>query len=383
MRSQSERRRLSPMMRRALLVGAVALVAVLPLLNIPGLGLLPGPTYAPGSLQVMAVCLLTAALALSYHVLFGVAGLLSFGHALYFAAGLYGLAIALKHWQLPLLPAALVVLVLVVLLSLAVGSLSLRVTGISFAMVTLAFAQAGSVLVSRNPGGLTGGEEGLGLDVTHVPDLLVGVRNTRNLFWLALLLLVVVAVLVTWFERSRAGHVAVATRENELRVRVLGMNPYRIRLLVFVLGGTLAGVVGMAWLLVQSGAQVRSTSADFTLSLLVMVVLGGVGSRWGAVIGGALYALLDQRLTALAGTEAIASLPAVLRVPLSEPMFILGAMFILVVLFAPGGLIGAATRLRSAAGLPPRSPRPGRGSRAEAEERLEQVDAQDLEMQAR
>ena len=76
-----------------------------------------------------------------------------------------------------------------------------------------------------------------------------------------------------------------------------------------------------------------------------MVVLGGVGSRWGAVIGGVFYTLLDQRLTTLANSDAIDALPDILRVPLSEPLFILGTLFILVVLFLPGGLTGTAQRL--------------------------------------
>ena len=102
----------------------------------------------------------------------------------------------------------------------------------------------------------------------------------------------------------------------------------------------------MTYLLLQSGAVPRAVSSDFTITLLVMVVLGGVGSRWGAVLGGVVYTLLDQRLTALANSEAIAGLPRILQVPLSEPLFLLGTLFILVVLFLPGGLAGVATRLR-------------------------------------
>ncbi|MEG3615695.1 branched-chain amino acid ABC transporter permease [Isoptericola haloaureus] len=331
-------------------LGLVVLLACLPLLAISLPGVLPGPTYTPGTLQVLALALLVGALALSYHLLFGVAGLLSFGHALYFAVGVYGLAIVLDRTDLPLLPAACVVLVGGIAVAHLVGAISLRVTGISFAMVTLAFAQAGNVLVRRNPAGATGGEEGLALDTTHVPDALVGVANTRNLYWLALAVLVVVYAIVLWVERSRAGHVAAATRENEMRVRVVGGRPYLVKLLVFVVAATLATGVGMAYLLLQSGAVPRVTSADFTLTLLVMVVLGGVGSRWGAVVGGVLYTLLDQRLGALASSEAIAGLPSVLRVPLSEPLFILGTLFVLVVLFLPGGIAGAAQRLAHRSG---------------------------------
>ncbi|MFC4714921.1 branched-chain amino acid ABC transporter permease [Glutamicibacter sp. BW77] len=321
-------------------------MAALPLLNISIPGVLPTPTYQPGTLQLLAMCLLMAAAALSYHLLIGVAGLLSFGHALYFGAGSYGLAIILNNLGLPLLPAMGLTLVVALVLSTLTGMVALRVTGIPFAMVTLAFAQAGSVLVRRNPGGATGGEEGVSPDTAGIPDFLIGVANTRNLYWLSLLTLLVVIVVVTWVQSSRAGHVAAAVRENELRVRVLGLQPYWAKLLIFVVAGVLAAAVGMVFVLLQSGTVPRQVSADFTITLLVMVVLGGVGSKWGAVIGGVLYTLLDQRLSALANSSAVESLPAFLHVPLSEPLFILGTLFVLVVLFMPGGLTGAVRRLR-------------------------------------
>jgi branched-chain amino acid transport system permease protein len=333
-----------PWFRPVIGVAIVIVLAALPLLAIPGFGILPGPTYSPGSLQVLAICCLIAALALSYHLLFGVAGLLSFGHALYFGVGVYGLGIVLDRTELPLLAAAALVLVGGIVIAQVLGAISLRVSGISFAMVTLAFAQAGNVIVRRNPGQTTGGEEGLALNTSGVPEALVGVVNTRNLYWLALAVVVVVFLVVTWIERSRAGHLIAATRENEMRVRVLGGSPYVVKLLTFTISATLATVVGMVYLLLQSGAQPRATSADFTLTLLVMVVLGGVGSRIGAVIGGVLYTLLDQRLGALASSPAIENLPAFLHVPLSEPLFLLGTLFILVVLFMPGGISGAIDR---------------------------------------
>lgn len=335
----------NPLVRWGLGAALVLLLALLPLLAIEIPGVLPGPSYTPGSLQLIAFAMLIASLALSYHLIFGVAGLLSFGHALYFAAGAYGLGIALRHMQLELIPAIVLTLAIGLIIAGAVGALSLRVTGIGFAMVTLAFAQAGSVLVRRNPGGLTNGDEGLGLATANVPDFLIGVINTKNLYWMCLAVLVLVFLITTWFEKSRAGHVVAATRENIGRVRVIGIRPYFVQLLTFVISGTLATLVGIAYMLLQSSATQKIVTAEFTLSLLVIVVLGGVGYRWGAVIGGIVYTLLDQRLTALAGSEAIAGLPDVLRIPLSEPLFILGTLFILVVLFLPGGISGVALRL--------------------------------------
>jgi branched-chain amino acid transport system permease protein len=331
-----------PVVRWLLAAALVAGFAVLPLLNLALPGVLPGPTYTPGTLQLLALSLIFAALALSYHVLFGATGLLSFGHALYFAIGAYGLGIVLERTGLELLPAVGLTLLVAIVAATALGAISLRVSGISFAMVTLAFAQAGSVLIRRNPD-VTGGEEGLNLPTEHVPAALLGVLNTRNLYWLALAVLVLVFLAVRWFER--AGHVSAAVRENELRVRVLGLPPFPAKLLAFAIGSVLAAVTGMLYLLLQSGVTPRAVSADFTLTILVIVVLGGVGSRWGAVIGGVIYTVLDQRLTALAGSEAIESLPPVLRIPLSEPLFLLGTLFILVVLFLPGGIVGLAGRL--------------------------------------
>ncbi|MCY1158196.1 MAG: branched-chain amino acid transporter permease [Citricoccus sp.] len=331
-------------------VTGAAVLALLPLLNIQLPGILPTATYQPGALQLMALCLLMGAAALTYHLLIGVAGLLSFGHALYVGAGAYVLGILLERTGMGLIPAMLLTLLVVVILANVTGAVALRVSGIPFAMVTLAFAQAGSVLVRRNPDGATGGEEGLSLNTEQVPAFLVGVSNTRNLYWLALAVLIIVFAIVSWIQNSRAGHLAEAVRENENRVRVLGLKPYLAKLLIFVVGGTLAGCVGMVHLLLQSGAVPRTVSADFTITLLVMVVLGGVGSRWGAVVGGVLYTLLDQRLTVLAQSEAIQSMPALLRVPLSEPLFLLGTLFVLVVLFMPGGLAGFVRRLAARSG---------------------------------
>lgn len=326
-------------------LGLVVLLACLPLLDISVPGVLPGATYTPGTLHMLALAMVMAGAALSYNLLFGVAGLLSFGHALYFGLGAYGLGMVMEGLELGLVPSALVILVAAMVLSTILGAVSLQVTGIPFAMVTLAFAQAGFVLVRKNPGGLTGGEEGMRLPTDYVPDWLVGVADTRNLYWVALGALVLAFVIVTWVQRSRAGHVAEAVRENELRVRVLGMRPFLVKLAIFVAASVVAAGMGMVHLLLNSGAVPHTLSAEFTISLLLMVVLGGVGSRWGAVAGAFVYVILSQRLAVLAQSSRIDDLPAVLAIPLSEPMFILGVIFILVVMFVPGGLAALGLRV--------------------------------------
>ncbi len=324
-----------------LIVGVVivALMAVLPMLNVQIPGILPGPTYMPGSLSLLALCMVYAALALSYNMLLGSAGMLSFGHALYFGAGAYGLGLILAALEVPLWPGIFIALLGGLVLALITGAIANRVNGIPFAMVTLAFAQAGSVFVRRNAQ-ITGGEDGLRFPTAHVPDFLVGVINTRNLDWFALVVVVIVYLVALWVDKSQLGHLTAATRENDMRVRVLGLRPYTAKVIVFVIAGVLASLAGVAYMLLQSGTQPRAVSADLTITVLVMVVLGGVGFRWGAIVGGVVYTILDQRLATLAGSDVIAGLPDVLRVPLSEPAFILGVLFILVVMFLPGGIAG-------------------------------------------
>ncbi len=335
---------MKPRARTIVLAAVLVLLVALPGIGIALPGVFEGALNAPGTLNLLGLCFVFGALALTYDLVFGYVGLLSFGHALYFATGVYVTAIALMRWHWSL-PAALALTAVVSLvLPLVLGAICLRMRDIPFAMVTLAFAQAGSILVSQNPGALTGGEEGLALGGGVLPPVLVGVANTRNLYWIALVLLLVVYAIAWLAVNSPAGRVWQAIRENERRVSVLGLNPYLYKLGAFVLSAFLASATGVVYLLLQGGANPQVTTADFTLALLVMVVLGGVGTLWGAVLGGVVYEYLDFRLVALANTGTVQSLPGVLRVPLSEPLFLLGALFIVLVLFVPGGLGGLLRR---------------------------------------
>jgi branched-chain amino acid transport system permease protein len=327
-------------LRRLLPVAVLVVLAILPKLGF-GLGaLLPGTLSSPGTLQLLAVCLIFAGVALSYDLLFGFTGLLSFGHALYFAAGVYVSDVAITKWQWSFWQACLVTAAVGIVLPLVVGFISLRTSGIAFAMVTLAFAQAGAILVQKNPHSWTGGDEGLGYDYQQVPAAFVGVFNTRNLYWLALGYAVAVVLVVAWAVRSSPGHVWQAIRENERRVEVLGLPTRRYKLLAFVLASLLATAGGVVYMLTVNGADPSLTTPDFTLMLLVMVVLGGSGTLAGPVLGGALYWYADQRLIAVGGSHTIQSLPGVLRTPLSQPLFILGTLFVLAVFFLPRGLAG-------------------------------------------
>jgi branched-chain amino acid transport system permease protein len=327
----------------AAIFGALALVPKVGW-DIPKL--FDSPISQPGTLQLLALCLLFGGIALTYDLLFGFTGLMSFGHALYVAVGVYMANIALTEWHWSFAQSIAFAALVGLVLSIVLGSVSLRVSGIAFAMVTLAFAEAGAVLVRKDPHHWTHGEEGLGTDYHQLPSAFVGIFNTKNLYWLALAYLAVVFFVVRWSVESSPGRVWQAIRENELRVEVLGMQPRVYKLMAFVLASFLATLGGVVYLLVVGGSSPGVASTSFTLSLLLMVVIGGAGSRWGAVLGGILYTYLDNRLGALGDSSTIHNLPSVFRTPLEQPLFVLGTIFILIVFFLPGGVAGIATRGR-------------------------------------
>lgn len=323
-----------------------------PLLGLLLLVLAIGPMLSfgilrePGIQQTLAVAFLYGALALTYDLLFGFTGLLSFGHALFFASGAYVTAILIDSYNWPWYFAIPIAITSSAILAILVGAASLRTKGITFAMVTLAFGEAGHVVISRNFGNLTNGENGLPINADRVPGIFIGVVNTKYLFWLGLAVLIFVYAAIWWVTQSSAGRVFAALRDNEVRTSVLGLNPNRFKLLSFVIAGTLASVIGAAMLLVSGNAAPRYADANTTIALLLMVILGGAGTRWGAAIGGILYSIASTRLQDLNQGKALASLPKIISGPVSEPAFILGLLFIFIVMFAPGGLSGAYYRLR-------------------------------------
>jgi branched-chain amino acid transport system permease protein len=338
--------------RAALIAVPVAFVVALAFVpeisaNIPKLS--KGPINSPGMLQLLATCLVFGGLALTYDLLFGYTGLLSFGHALYFAVGVYLPAIAMTKWDWSFWQSLAITAAFGLALPFVVGAVSLRVTGIAFAMVTLAFAQVGAVFAIKNPKGWTGGEEGFGTDYEKLPEAFVGVLNTKHLYWLALGYAVVVFVIVRWAVESSPGRIWQAIRENELRVEVLGLRPHGFKLMAFVLSCFLATAGGVVYLLsALTGPSPSVTSPNITLTLLIMVVLGGAGTRWGAVLGGVLYKYFEDRLGAIGDSATVHDLPSVLRTPLSEPLFLLGTLFVVLVFFLPGGIARLSLRGRRA-----------------------------------
>lgn len=285
---------------------------------------------------------LFAVFALTYDVIFGFTGLISFGHALFIGFGAYTLSNAMTSHSVPFWPAMLVVLVAGVAISALTGILALRTRGVYFAMVTLAFAQAAFTLAQSDVGGLTGGENGM--PVSGAPTWLVGPGTQTHFYYVALGVLVVGFLLLRLCVQSPAGRVWQAIRENEQRALMLGYRPFAFKLLAYVISGTMATLVGALYALYVGTVSTNLLTADMTIQLLLMVIIGGAGSLWGAILGAAVVRYLDHYLNLLAASGFVAGLPSWLHGTIGQPLLIFGVIYLLLIYFFPQGIAGLTQR---------------------------------------
>jgi branched-chain amino acid transport system permease protein len=266
--------------------------------------------------------------AMSLDLMMGFAGMVSFGHSAFFGVGGYVAALALTRW--PGLGAALVLpAAAAALAALVIGYFSIRVSGVYFIMLTLAFSQMFYAVTFQ--AAWLGAEDGI-----------VGVPRPRALgldggapwaFHFYLLAVVLLATLVLWrIVRSPFGHVLRGIHENEARMQALGYAVNRYKLLAFVIAGTVAGVAGALY--TQLVGSITPDAFLWTTSgeALLMVIIGGTGTLGGALLGSAAFILLQSLVSSY--TE--------------RWMLLLGVTFIVFVLWAPGGIVGA---LRGRIGL--------------------------------
>lgn len=229
-----------------------------------------------------------AVYAIGYNVLFGYTGLLSLGHAMFFAAGLYAAGLPVYYFNLSL-PLAFVSGVGVSLaLSLVIGVIALRTSGVSFMIVTLMFAQAGHLLTfyftdyTRGDAGLTLPSTIRSFDIAGlVFDLTKpAVRYNLALGILALAILIVFAVI-----RSRSGRIFVAIRENEERTTMLGYNTFTNKLKAFVIAGGLSGASGATFAILFAYVGASFASIQYSIEVLLFTLLGGAGTILGPLLG--------------------------------------------------------------------------------------------------
>jgi branched-chain amino acid transport system permease protein len=297
----------------------------------------------------------------SYDLLLGYSGIVSFAHTMFFGIGGYGIAIALERLG-PTWGSAAIGLVsalmLSALLAVAIGLLSLRVRAIFFSMITLAVASAAAVLASQLSD-VTGGEDGLSFQLPQTlrpafrllsePVFGTAVNGRLLAYYLVFFVSLLVFLALLRIVNSPFGRALQAIRENEFRAEALGYRVVAYRTaasVISALAATIAGAMMALWL--RYNGPDTTLSFSIMIDILLMVVIGGMGTMYGAVIGAALFVLAQSYLQVLmgAGSAALAGIP--LLPDLIHPdrwLLWLGALFIISVYAFPGGIVG---RLRQA-----------------------------------
>jgi branched-chain amino acid transport system permease protein len=301
------------------------------------------PIYAAWNGNAFLVTLFTRVVILgmaatTLNLILGYGGMVSFGHAVYLGIGGYAVGIlayegvtsGFVQWPLAIVVSALFALI--------VGALSLRTRGVYFIMITLAFAQLlyyFGVALDRY-----GADDGLSIRQRSQFAGLVNLSD-RTLFYYLCLALLLVTIYLTWrLVNSRFGMVIQGSRSNDRRMRAIGFPTFRYRLTAFVIAGAICGLAGA--LLANHTGFISPATMHWTRSgdLIVMVVLGGMASSFGPLIGALVLLSLEEALPIVIRAAAF-PLVGDAAVRMAEYwQIVLGPLFLLVVLFARGGIDG-------------------------------------------
>jgi branched-chain amino acid transport system permease protein len=303
------------------LVAILLLLAAVP----PVAALLHEPFY----LDLLRRVMIFAIAAISLNLILGYGGMVSFGHAAYLGVGAYAVGVLAHHgidngwlqWSLAIGASAVV--------AAAIGSISVRTSGIYFIMITLAFTQMLYYLgVSMTE---YGGDDGLRLKVRSQFSGLVDLSEPTQFYYLVFAILVLFLYLTHRLVNSRFGLVLQAVRSNEARTRAIGFSPYPYRLAAFTISGAMCGLAGA--LLANQTSFLTPEFMNWTRSgeLMFMVILGGIASTAGPLLGAATLLLLEDVL------QGWSVLPKWVN---DHWQLYLGVILILVVLFARRGLAG-------------------------------------------
>lgn len=282
------------------------------------------PAYHHGNLARIMVL---ASYAIGFNVMFGYTGLLSLGHALFFAAGMYGMGLSIQHLGLSPVPALAAGLVAGLLVSGAVGLLALRTVGVAFMIVTLMFAQAGYLTVLYF-GAYTRGDEGFVIQQAQRVLWGVDLSDPTNRYLAALVLFAICLLATLRLVQSPFGKVLIAIRENEDRARMLGYDVFAYKLAAVMVSGIISAAAGATYGLLFGYVGATFASVQYSIFPLLWVLLGGAGTILGPFIGTLfMFYLIDLS----SGVT-------------TAYMLIAGVVLVLLTLFAPQGFVGELRR---------------------------------------
>ena len=305
---------------RALTVAAAAAAVAFPLVATP-----LGWEYYLGFASRIMIYAIAAS---SLNLILGYGGMVSFGHAAFLGAGAYAVGILMAEGVASAWIALPVAVVLAALFALVIGAISLRTRGVYFIMITLAFAQMMYyVFISLKA---YGGDDGLNLPTRSAVGFGIDLKDDATFYYLALASLAATLYGLHRLVHARFVRVIEAIRENETLMEAVGFPTYRYKLACFVIAGAVCGFAGA--LLANQGNFVSPRLLDWAQSgsLMIMVILGGIGHLYGGAIGAAVLLALEEVLSAY---TIYWQLPV-------------GAILLAIVLFAPQGLAGAFARKR-------------------------------------
>ena len=281
---------------------------------------LPWLIYPPVAMDIAAWALF----AISVDLLLGYTGLLSFGHAAFWGSSAYVTGLIAIHWGWPFPVAIFGGTVFAMVIAVPIGYLSVRRTGIYFAMVTLAFAQM-IYFAANQLGGLTGGENGL----QAIPKTFFGITSVETdafFFYYAAIGLILMGAWAAWrIVHSPFGRVRVAIRDNPARARALGYDVDRYKIMAFVLSAGLAGLAGGVFAISHGFASLETLNWTTSGQVVLITVLGGSGTLWGGPLGATIVIALEDRLSS-SGFEGTG--------------IILGSIFVVTVLLFRHGIWG-------------------------------------------
>lgn len=279
--------------------------------------------------EALAVNILVLGLyAVGFNLLFGYTGLLSFGHAAFLGSGAYGCGIALVHFGVPWFGSILIGVLLSVFFAAIMGFLAIRTRGIYFAMVTLALSQCVYYLFYQAVN-LTGGENGLrGINLSEIGILGFSVNflNPTTKYYVILAFVAFALWLFSRLLASPFGAVLEAIRENESRARACGYDVARVKFIAFVISGAFCGLAGALKALHLSIVPIETLHYLTSGQVVMMALLGGMNTFFGPFVGAAAFLLLEDVLTTMT----------------SHWQLVLGAVFVIFVLFFPKGIWGSA-----------------------------------------
>ncbi len=281
-------------------------------------------------LRMFTEIIILSLFAMTWKMMLNEGGMFSFGHALYFGVGAYASVLAWLHIPgLSMMSGILLGGIVAGLMGFILGAFLVRMSGTYYALLTLAFNQLVWAIVWKWRD-VTGGDDGLGK--FPKPDILgISMKVPANYYYLVLIIVAVSLFLCWYFTRTPVGNVIASIKSNEERAKFIGFNVNASKLIFLTILGFFAGISGALFAQFQEFIAASAIDLGMSTNILFMAFIGGVGHFWGPILGSGVFVYLSEYLSSFTDRWE----------------FIFGIMFVLIVLFAPQGILGIAKKKRS------------------------------------